>query len=541
MLVLILCVGINIIQLSNQQTSDCNATFKKHIQNVTFQRIRIDGLSPTAQLSLRYNISFKAEKCCPVIHFPTEYSRVPDSPIDPKMQCYLDNFQNIALVSFYNIYLSEWNQYSGCVKKGSYFVCIGTRNFYVGSEEQWYIEIGYECRIKQMIDIMIDIEFMCGIQQKCETLESNYCTEVFNYSQTSFPNILGQPTQKEALYYFNIVLSVFDMYIDTAPCYKYTGEFMCYSLFPRCVDGKPIIPCRQTCIEFKKACERYLRVYKQPLYCGKFPNSSDPDVCFYEPVICQREEAPDFGTIIQRGTQPLNTTEVVCNPGYEIVGDRIRHCMYTGFLNGTKPRCVPKTNSSHNVALIVGILVACILVFLFVITVIICRHNIMLFIAHNRLVTKRVYPVAQGRYSLFITYSSDDREKIQNEMIPAMKFELPTWNILTYQENFIGGDNLLEAVHKGIWESTAVVAIITPNYMSSEWCIHEFQEAQTRSASNRQFKFIIVLLEENDVENNQESIINQLPESMRTWIMGRVYLTVGERYFWSKLRRALAR
>ena len=47
--------------------------------------------------------------------------------------------------------------------------------------------------------------------------------------------------------------------------------------------------------------------------------------------------------------------------------------------------------------------------------------------------------------------------------------------------------------------------------MRSEWCIHEFQEAQTRSASNRQFKFIIVLLKENDVENNQESIINQLP------------------------------
>ena len=538
MSVLVLCIAISSVHLSHQETPDCNATFKKHIRNVTFQRIRIDALSATARLSLRYNISFKAEKCCPVIHFPTEHSIGANNHIDNKMKCYLQNFQNVALVSLYIIFLKEWNPYSGCVRRGSYFVCSGIRDYYVGTEEQWYIEIGYECRIKQMIDMMIDIEFMCGIQQKCETVESNYCTEVFNYSQTSFPNTLGQSSQEKALNLLDSARLVFDIH---TPCYRYTAEFMCYSLFPPCVDGKPIIPCRQTCIEAREACQHYLQFYKQPLYCGKYPISSDPDVCFYEPVICPREEGPDFGTIIQRDTQPLNTTEIVCNHGYEIVGDRIRHCMYTGFLNGSKPRCILKTNSSHNVALIVGIIVACILSFLVVITVIICRHNTMLCIAHNRLVTKRVYPVAQGKYSLFITYSSNDREKIQSEMVPAMKFELPTWNILTYQENFIGGDNLLEAVHKGIWESTAVIAIITPNYMRSEWCIHEFQEAQTRLASSRQFKFIIVLLEENDVENNQESIINQLPESMRTWIMGRVYLTVGERYFWSKLRRALAR
>ena len=340
-----------------------------------------------------------------MVEFPTGHSLGPNNHRDPKLQCYLENFKNVALISLYNIHLTEWNPYSGCERRGSYFVCSGIRDYYVGTEEQWYIEIGYECRIRQMIDIMIDIEFMCGIQQKCETFESNYCTKVFNYSQTSFPNTLGHSSQEKILNLLDSIRLVFDIH---TPCYKYTAEFMCYSLFPQCIDGKPIIPCRQTCIEATKACEHYLRLYKQPLFCGKYPISLDPDVCFYEPVKCPREEAPDFGTIIQSGTQPLNTTEVVCNHGYEIVGDRIRHCMYTGLLNGTKPRCVPKANSSHNVELIVGILVACILSFLFVITVIVCRQNIMLFIAHNRLVTKRVYPIAQGRYSLFITYSSDD-------------------------------------------------------------------------------------------------------------------------------------
>ena len=243
--------------------------------------------------------------------------------------------------------------------------------------------------------------------------------------------------------------------------------------------------------------------------------------------------------IIKGGIQPLNATEVVCNPGHEIVGDRIRHCLYTGFLNGTKPTCFLKPSMTNHVAIIVMIIVGCIILLLLVITVIRCRKNIVLFIVHNRLVAQNFYQIARGRFPLFVTYSSDDREQIQNELVPTMKFELPTWNILTYQENFLGGDKLLEAIHKGIWESTAVIAIVTPNYMRSKWCIHEFQEAQTRSASDRQFKFLIVLLEENYIENNQESVLDKLPESMRTWIMGRVYLTIGERYFWHKLRKAL--
>ena len=326
------------------------------------------------------------------------------------------------------------------------------------------------------------------------------------------------------------------------PCYKYLREIICYTLFPPCVNGKPIIPCKQACIEATKACEHYLERYNQPIYCNSLPISLNPDVCFYEPIVCPIEETPVFGTIVQGGTQLFNTTEVVCNPGYEIVGDRIRHCLYTGILNGTKPTCIlkPSLNNERSIAIIVGIIVGCIIILLLVIAIISRRKNIVLFIAHNRLVAQNFYQIARGRFPLFVTYSSDDREQIQNELVPTMKFELPTWNILTYQENFLGGDKLLEAIHEGIWESTAVIAIVTSNYMRSKWCIHEFQQAQTRSASDRQFKFLIVLLEENYIENNQERVLDKLPESMRTWIMGRVYLTIGERYFWYKLRRALA-
>ena len=442
--------------------------------------------------------------------------------------------QNIVLLSHYYIYLNEWNSNAGCIKRGNYYVCSGTRAFYVGTDFQWYFDVGYQCRIQQNLDISVEIEFMCNVQEKCEDVRFDYCKDLFNYSQTSFPNTLGHPSQEIASNTLQTVILALD---TISTCYKHIQEFMCYSLFPSCVNDMPIIPCKQACTEVVIACKYHLQFYKQPLYCGSYPSSLDPDVCFYKPVVCEKEEDPEFGRIIQSGTHPFNITEVECNPGYDLVGDRIRHCLYTGFRNGTKPECILKTNlnyNSNNIVILAGMIASFIVVILLAVPSIYYRKNIVLLLKHNRLVELNLYQVAQGQKSVFITYSSEDRESVQNDLVPLMKLELPMWNILTYQENFIGGDNLLQAVQKGIWESVAVIAVVTPNYLRSEWCIHEFKEAQTRSASNKEFKFIIVF-----TENVLNNVRDELPERMRKWIMGRVFLTVGEHLFWNKLRRAL--
>ena len=539
-LVLVFVLNIIVINFnpSHQEKSNCsNVTYKNHIQNVTYLRTKIEALQPTARISLKYNVSFPVEKCCPLIDFETENTLEENSHRDPIQQCYLEKIQNVVLLSHYYIYLNEWNSNSGCMKRGSYYVCSGTRAFYVGIKSQWYFDVGYKCRMQQNLDISVEIEFMCNVQKECENVRFDYCKNLFNYSQTSFPNTLGQPSQKIAYDTLQTVLLAFNEHF---PCYKYANEFMCYSLFPSCVNDRPIIPCKQTCTEVVTACDFYLKFYKQPLYCGSYPSSIDPDVCFYKPVVCEEEEDPEFGRIIRSGTQPFNITEVECNPGYKAVGDRIRHCLYNGFLNGTKPKCVLKmnanynANSSNNTVIITATAASFILVILLGVLAILFRKNIILLLKHNRLASLNLYQVAQGQNSLFITYSSEDRESVQNDLVPLMKFELPMWNILTYQENFIGGDKLLDAIHKGIWESAAVIAVVTPNYLRSEWCKHEFQEAQTRSASNKQFKFIVLFTE--NVSNN---VWDELPEPMRKWILGRVYLILGEHLFWNKLRRAL--
>ena len=521
-----------------QSGASCSGTsFKKQITNGTFHQSLIEGLPPTTKLKARYNITLKIENCCPVLSFDNNHTITSNHHIDIDKQCFKDGFQNIALLSHYFISLDEWNNLSGCRVDAGYLMCTGTRQFYIGTESYWWIDIRFKCVMQKTLDIVVIMDFECDFPMTCETLENSYCSNLLNYNQTAFPNVVGHQSQSVVNPIFDLVLLVRNNFDS---CYQFLDEFACYSLFPHCIDGRIVPPCHQACMEFTKGCKHHLAKYKQPIYCGTFPFSLDPNVCFYKPVTCPTEEDPEFGRLIQMGRRPFNITEVFCNKSYQPTGDVVRHCMYSGAWNGTKPTCVLRMNSKVSSSLSL-IILPCILIVIMFAICIHYRKNISLMVAYNRLRMRAFYQVAQGCYSLFITYSIEDADQVQNEILPTMRLELPTWKIITFQEDFIGGDSLPESIHKAIWESTAVVAILTANYIESEWCIHEFQEAQTRSAIDKEFKFITFLLCKNNEGNSKDELINSLPESTKTWVLGRVYLTLGERLFWNKLRRALAK
>ena len=526
---------------SNQSDTGCHRiSFRKHVRNVTFHQSLIEGLPQTRRLTAQYNITLKTEHCCPVLSFNNNQTVKSNHHIDTEKQCFKEGFQNIALLSHYFVSLKEWNPLSGCKVNGGYLICTGTRELYSGTESYWWIDIRFECLMRKVLDVTVIMDFECNLPTTCEKLESSYCTDLLDYNQTAFPNVLGHQSQLMAQLTFDTLLLVRNK-LDS--CYQFLDEFGCYSLYPKCINGRIVPPCHQACVEFTRGCKYYINKYNQPIYCGTFPLTLDPNICFYKPVTCPTEENPEFGRLIQMGRRPFNITEVFCNEGYQPTGDVVRHCMYSGAWNGTKPTCLLRMNSkdTQGITSLSLIILPCIVL---VIMFVICKHyrkNISLLITYNCLRMRASYQVAQGGYSLFITYSSEDADHVQNEILPAMKLELPTWKIITFQEDFIGGDSLPASIHKAIWESTAVVAILTANYIESEWCIYEFQEAQTRSASDREFKFISILLCKNNEGNSKDDLINSLPEPTKTWIMGRVYLTIGERLFWNKLRRALAK
>ena len=513
-------------------SSSAQVLFRKHVQNITFYRHKLDSIPATDKLSIKYNLRLPYQPCCALVSFITKQT-INDTSINYDLQCYEKSVSNTGLSTQYLIYLDHGNPFSGCTLDEDNYICKGTRLLYFGYKVDWYFDIGFECGRGHLLDVFIEMEFVSDFESKCEELTDPYCENEFNYNMTLFPNLLAQVSQVRAHRTLEDVKLIMDEALD---CYQVAKEFICFSLFPPCANGERTIPCNKMCKEIKTACAHLLRTYRVVIHCGIYPSSLDPEVCYYKPILCSIPKNPEFGKVTYSERRVFNVSEYICHEGYHIKGERRRFCMYSGHWNGTEPICIPDENINIK-AVITGTIFIVLVIIVLLVSCVYYRRLIHLVLMYNRLGAQRFYHVAQGKESLFLTYSSEDQELVQHLILPTMKFELPTWNTLTYQESFVGGQKILDSIHKGIWESHAVVAFLTQNYIDSHWCRYEFTEGQTRSISDNVFKFIIII-PENGLNDND--LFDGMPENIRNWVKGRVYLQLGERLFWNKLRRALA-
>ena len=109
----------------------------------------------------------------------------------------------------------------------------------------------------------------------------------------------------------------------------------------------------------------------------------------------------------------------------------------------------------------------------------------------------------------------------------------------TYQDDFTAGHPILHCIKEGVWESQAVLVLLTENFMKSSWCLHEFIEAETRTALEDSFRLIVVMFSQ-DNQCLPVELIEGLPESLKRYIRTRVYLGLWEPLFWYKPRQGLA-
>ena len=80
----------------------------------------------------------------------------------------------------------------------------------------------------------------------CEEVEQAFvevsgCTSM-PYNLTTYPNVLGHPSQMAALDEGYTTLAVLE-----ERCYEFMQVYWCITFTPPCVDGRMIPPCRQFC------------------------------------------------------------------------------------------------------------------------------------------------------------------------------------------------------------------------------------------------------------------------------------------------------
>ena len=438
----------------------------------------------------------------------------------------------MALYARNFIYMKENFPFSGCTSSSGYLTCTGMRTFVAPYAQYWYLTAGFDCYEKQglNINVMFNLTYFEDFKIQCTPFHNTICDGYVDYSHTSYPNILGQPTEKEANEALALILNILQ---TEESCYKYTLDFVCRIFIPKCRDGEMIYPCKQMCLEGKEACSEIIRKWEQSFFCMHFRESLNSSECFYKPVTCPMLDSPQFGEVLTSGLGALDNSTYRCNSGFRLEGDEGRTCLYTGLWNGTAPVCKPVTNMKLFVIISV-------LVLLIVIIVIAClyyRNTIKLLILHNVQVDAIRLDNFSVEKRLFVTFSSQDLKQVDNVFLPRLRHELPRWKIQTYQQDFVAGHPLLECMREGVWESQAVLVLLTENFVASPMCMYEFTEARTRRVTDKTFKLILILFKE---ECNDAVNVDGLSNDLKRYIVGRVYLRLGEVLFWNKLRRALA-
>jgi len=83
------------------------------------------------------------------------------------------------------------------------------------------------------------------------------------------------------------------------------------------------------------------------------------------------------------------------------------------------------------------------------------------------------------KYDVFLSYSSKDRPWVQSTLLKFI--ESKGFKVCFDERDFLIGCNLVETIAKAVCDSRKVVAVLSPDYLSSRWCIqYEFLLTYTR-------------------------------------------------------------
>ena len=147
--------------------------------------------------------------------------------------------------------------------------------------------------------------------------------------------------------------------------------------------------------------------------------------------------------------------------------------------------------------------------------------------------------VENYQFDAFVLYSSElaDRKWVHEQLVKTME-QTYGFKLCIHLRNFICGEDILDNVEMAIRKSRKVIAVLSPNFANSPWCVDELQMTRTKEQEDNHRKLIVILLQDfPDMPANIPPVIRLILES-RTyleWKQGKK----AEKDFWKRLNKAL--
>ncbi|XP_070195602.1 uncharacterized protein [Littorina saxatilis] len=116
------------------------------------------------------------------------------------------------------------------------------------------------------------------------------------------------------------------------------------------------------------------------------------------------------------------------------------------------------------------------------------------------------------QYDAFISYSSTDNDFVVHQLFPKlteMKFK-----VCVHQKDFIAGETIANNIIDAVDNSRRTILVVTPDFIRSEFCRFEYQQAQYQMIKQRQRIIPIVLRDVAEEKKNMDATLRSILETI---------------------------
>ena len=116
------------------------------------------------------------------------------------------------------------------------------------------------------------------------------------------------------------------------------------------------------------------------------------------------------------------------------------------------------------------------------------------------------FQMLQLQYHAYIAYNenSEDDAWVMNDLQPNMEQGPEPVKLCIKRRDFIPGRSLIESISGNIHQSHKTIIVLSPNFVESNWCLHEMEMAKMRLFDENLDVIILVLLSE--IPNNKMTL-----------------------------------
>ncbi len=443
---------------------------------------------PIHFMRIEYSFSFKfaTENCCPIFRL--------DDCTEP--HCHEPNELGTILkwTNKINLRLAtgpEGSKEAGCSYQNGNIQCTGTTQKLLYEPRQMYFILGYNCKnITSLNGLSYNISAKISNKTDCISVNINNCPHI---KYASFPNSFGESTVHGALLLFDSLK--FALSLAKIPCLKesYSHLLLCNTVFYQCPgpgqQSSLIAPCRETCIQAVEACKETFPQFAH-FNCTAQPSYKKSNSCLtYEPSMYE----PPSNTKMKLQILVIVITISCAVPVACITVVAI--CLLQ-----RKRRCKHKQNSF----------------------------------------AMEYHGTRNKSYDAFISYHDDSlkathpqKDIVFKTLLPFLEQECePSFEVLTHPRNFIAGNPIKDSIRKAIWNSNAIIILMSKEYTESMWCRYEFEESVYENTKDRAFRMIVIMLD--SVEN-----LGELTPEMDTFFRTKTYLEMNDPELLQKIKNIL--